>query len=113
MEKEAKKQRPNPTPVIPTTSSAAANEKDSCNAVTKATTYDVTEDALNNDRKDNEQWEDPLTEPQDLEAQNVQLLISETNVPTFRILRRLIKDSTRAEFNSTKLNKLLEEKHLP
>ena len=109
-EKESKRSKPNnektgtAPQAIPSTSTAGIS------SVTKETVYDVTDsDQL---RDEPEQWEDPLTEVA-TDTPSTQPLIAETNVPTFRILRRITKHVTRAEYNAIKLQKLLDNKHLP
>ena len=109
-EKDPKKVKPNNPAEEASTSTGALTHP----PVTKATAYDVTGESASQ-REDDEDWADPLSEPADTEAnaQTNNQLIAETNVPTFRILRKLNKHIVRAEHNSAKLAKLLQDKHLP
>ena len=91
-EKDPKRQRNNPLPAT------AATIKATETTVTKTTVYDVIATTGTNDRDDAELWEDPLSELMDTEAPALPTptrtpSISETNVPIFRILRRLSKYS--------------------
>ncbi len=107
-EKEAKRHKSStalakkntPLPAVPSSSKTTDNEL-------SRDTPDETSDIRTL------QVEDPmLIDPEESDTAAPRQLISEENVPSFGILRKLRTQLTRAEHNSAKLRTLLDDRHL-